>query len=159
MGVSSLADTFVNQTAAGRNYGASRSLVSDGHPGRKSYLRFAIPAAPDGKRLTGAVLRLRTTSAAYAGSRSVHVVSVATGKWSAKTVRWGSRPVMTRTRVGRLVGATEQDRDYSISLSATVLRQLHAGKRTFIITSSGRDGLWFSSRNGAKAPRLELTYR
>ncbi len=156
-----VADTYANQGAPSRNYGRTSSLVSRGKTGGVSYLRFAIPAAPTGKTLTGAVLQMRTTNLSFAGSKNSHVVRLASNAWSETGVTWRNRPSVAGAVAGTIAGATASNKVYRTSLNASVLRSLVGKSGTVAVTDPGNDNLWFWSRErrgSGYAPRLVLTY-
>lgn len=162
MRLTSLGDSYVKATEPSANFGATRSLASQGSSRYVSYLRFAIPKAPKGKRLAKAVLRLHTSAGTSAGSASRHEVRLTRSRWSAKTVTWESRPMLARSALGRFERASAASTYYSTSLRLAPMRTLRPGNRTLAITSWGTDALWFASRNNADVasrPQLILTYR
>ncbi|MDP9417442.1 MAG: DNRLRE domain-containing protein [Actinomycetota bacterium] len=159
--VTPTADTYANAGATTTNYGASSSLASRGSPGAVSYLRFALPPAPAGQRLTGAVLRFRTSTETTAGSAEPHMVALADDTWSEDTLTWANRPAVSATAVGTITGATAASTPYSAELDAQALAGLVGSTRTLAVTNTGTDSLWFWSRNHATAgyrPELVLTY-
>ena len=54
--------------AQSRNYGNAWALTADNVPAQEAHLTFSLPAAPAGRTLTGAVLRVGTTTQTWAGS-------------------------------------------------------------------------------------------
>ena len=58
----------------------------------ESYLRFTLPAAPAGTELTGATLRLTTSTDTTAASTDAHTLSLMTGSWSEQSTTWNTRP-------------------------------------------------------------------
>jgi len=153
------ADTYAFQSTPSRNYGTS-TLSSQGSPGAVSYLRFSVPAAPAGRSLTSAVLRLRTTSASGAGSLDFQTVRTAGNTWSESGLTWNNRPAMGSTVLGG-IRATAVDRQYSVALSPSGMRALEGGSATLSVASTGTDQVWFHSKghsNVSYRPQLVLTW-
>ena len=154
-------DTYANEGAPSTRFGTSSSLSSRGSLGAVSYLKLAIPAAPAGKTLRSAVLRLRTTGDAGAGSTSTHPVRLVTGSWSETGTTWSNRPALSSTVLGTVAAGTVPNKVYSTSLSTTAVRSWAGSVRTFAVASSGKDSLWVWSSEHANTgyvPQLVLTY-
>ncbi|MDP8910013.1 MAG: DNRLRE domain-containing protein, partial [Chloroflexota bacterium] len=157
-----VSDSYVNAAAPNANYGTSSALASRGTSGYVSYLRFALPNPPPGKRLTGAALRVYTRGVSYAGSNDVHYVHLNPSTWSSRTVTWNTRPALQPSVLGKFTGATELNNFHYATLNVAPLQTLQGANRTFAIRSSGTDNLWLWSGNSSvtwKRPRLILTYR
>jgi hypothetical protein len=155
------ADTYANAGAPSTNFGTSWSLSSRGNTAAESYLRFAIPVAPAGKTLRSAVLQVRVKPESHAGSAEPHAVKLASNSWTESTVTWRQRPALTTQVLGTIAGGTVPDRVSSTSLSTSALQSFAGSTRTFAVTSSGTDVLYFWSSNHATAsyePQLVLTY-
>lgn len=155
------ADTYANAGAPSTNFGSSWSLSSRGSTAAASYLRFSIPAAPAGKTLRSAALQIRTKPESYAGSFDTHAVKVASNSWTESTVTWNERPSVTTQVLGTLAAGTAPDKVYSTSLSTSALQSFAGSTRTLAVTSSGKDNLYFWSRNhvtSSYVPQLVLTY-
>ncbi|MDP9416879.1 MAG: DNRLRE domain-containing protein, partial [Actinomycetota bacterium] len=155
------ADTYVNEGAAATNYGTSSSLASRGNLGYTSYTRFAVPATPAGKTLTGAALQFRTTTDLSSGSAEAHKIYVASDAWAETTATWSNKPAVTSTVLGTVPAGTVSDRQYTYPLSVTGLAPLAGTSATLALTNAGTDSLWFWSRNHAATtyrPQLVLTY-
>ncbi|MDP9434976.1 MAG: DNRLRE domain-containing protein, partial [Actinomycetota bacterium] len=155
------ADSYANQGAAGTNYGSSSSLASRGSSGYASYLRFAVPAAPSGQKLTGAELRFRTSSDSSAGSTDSHSVGFAGDGWTESGLTWNNRPALVGSAFGTITGATATNTAYRAALDVSALQNLPGTTRTVAVTSTGKDSLWFWSRNHSTSgyrPLLVLTY-
>ena len=154
------ADTYANEGAASTVYGATSSLASRGSLGYVSYLRFVVPAAPSGKTLTGAVLRIRTSSETFAGSASGHSVQFASDSWSETTLTWSNRPARSGSSLGT-IAAGAPNTFYDTVLNASALQSLVGAQGTLAITGVDSDNLWFWSRTHATTtyrPLLILTY-
>ena len=160
--LTAIGDSFVNAASPKANYGASPSLATRGQSSYVSYIRFALPKAPKGKTLTKAVLRLRSKNSSFSGSGNIQDVRLTRSRWSAGTVTWDKRPLLSRSRIGMISRALEPNAVHTVPLRAGSLRSILGGNRTFAITGYGKDSFWFWSRNNPKVsyrPQLILTYR
>ncbi len=161
--VSASADSYANEGAPSSNYGTSSSLASRGRSGYASYLRFVLPQAPSGKRLTAAALRFRTTGATDAGSAQTHSVSLAGDGWTETGLTWRNKPALG-TALGTVSTATKPGTVYQTPLDASVVQGLAGTTQTVAVTGSSTavtDSLWFWSRNHSTSgyrPLLVLTY-
>jgi hypothetical protein len=160
--LSPTADTFGNSSAATTTYGTNASLLSRGSPGAASYLRFTLPAAPAGKTLTGAILRLHTSTDSTAGSANTHPINItATNTWTEAALTWNNRPALSGALLGTVSGATAANTSYDTTLSTATLSGLLNSSLSFGITSTGTDSLFLWSRNFgtvAQRPQLILTF-
>lgn len=156
-----VADTYANELAASTNYGTSSSLASRGSAGYESFLRFAIPAPPAGKKLVSAVLTVHTSNLDGAGSTDEHQVRQADNNWDEKSLTWKNRPARSTKLLGTFKNAKAMNSTYSTYLVATEITKLANSQATFSVTSTGTDNLWFWSADHANAglrPDLVLTY-
>ncbi|MFF7332460.1 LamG-like jellyroll fold domain-containing protein [Streptomyces sp. NPDC008150] len=154
-------DSYVNAGATGTNYGTSTSLAVRGSGAYVSYLRFQLPAAPSGTTLTGAQLRLRTTSLDSAGSADSFTVVPVTGTWTEAGVTYANRPALSSTVLGTLAAPNAVSTDYSVALGADGLSALLGSASSLALTSTGTDALWLWSGEIGTAdyrPRLVLTF-
>jgi len=146
------------------NYGADSQLSSRGtgtNSPISSYLKFAIPAAPTGTTLTGASLRVRTSTDPTAASADAHTFSIVTGTWSAGTVTWNTRPTGAGALLGTLIGASALNTNYVVALDATKLAGLVGSTVSVSETSIGSDNVRLMSNDSttvAYRPLLTLTY-
>ncbi len=157
-----VADTYVNEAVPGANYGRSSSLASRGELGYISYLRFEIPAAPEGKEVSSAVLRVRTTNDSFAGSAEMHTVQLTSGSWSEDGVTWSNRPELADDDVlGAFAPGSQPGTVVDAVLTAAEFDRLTGEEAGLAVTGSDGDSLWFWSSNHATAsfrPQLVLTY-
>ncbi|MCU4673943.1 DNRLRE domain-containing protein [Microbacterium fluvii] len=160
-----LADTMVAQAAANTVYGTSNQISarsSSGGSGIESYLRFAIPAAPDGLELTGATLRLTTSTDSTANSTGSHQVSVMTGSWAEATTTWTNRPTTGfGSTIGTLSGATALNTTYTVTLDADALASLTGTEVSLALRSTSTDNVRLVSKEGTgttRRPILTLEY-
>jgi hypothetical protein len=159
--VESSADTYVQGLAADTNSGGIASVVSNGTYAANAYLRFALPAAPAGKRLTGAALRIWVATNDTAGSAAPHSVTLAANTWNEMTTTWKTKPALIGSSIGTIRGATSLDTQYETALSVAALTGSVGSEVTLAVTSTGTDELRFWSSEfavPARRPQLELTY-
>jgi Glycosyl hydrolase family 71 len=155
-----IADTFANAGAPNSSFGTSWSMSSRGNIGATSYLRFAIPAAPAGRHLSGAVLQVTTTTEGSAGSSQAHQVSLAGNSWNESTLNWNNRPALS-TQLGTLASAPQLNHPYLVALNPAGIPSV-ATQLTLAISSTGTDTLNLWTSNHALAgprPHLILTYK
>lgn len=152
-------DTFVKENSPTTNNGSHVTLASDGAPVTATYLRFAIPAPPSGKNLTGAVLTVRTNPDSYAASPDEYTVSVVGGAWNEWELTWNNRPPIGAT-AGTLTGS-QPGTAYSTRLSSATLQTSVDSQVSLMIAGTGQNGLYLQSRNSPDVngrPYLTLTY-
>jgi hypothetical protein len=150
-------DAFVNAGGPGTNYATDPFLKTRGTLGAQSYLRFALPAAPTGQRLTSAVLRLMCDADATADNQSVRIGSDA---WTESALTWSNRPGITGALLATMSGVTATTTS-STALSPSALSGLLGTSPTIGITSSGTDQVVFRSNNygGPTATAAQLAIR
>ncbi len=152
------ADTYTASSAPSTNYGTSASLAAYSSPVITSILRFTIPATPSGHTLTGATLRLSTTTISSAGSTNAANIRTATDTWNETTTVYTNRPTVSGPTIGTLPGGTSPNTRYAITIDPTPLTE---GSITLAIENTGTDSLWLWSRQSPTAPTrpvLDLTY-
>lgn len=160
-----LEDTMVAQTNAANVYGNGTQLSSrspSGNQAIESYLKFAIPAAPAGLELSGATLRVTTSTDTTANSTGAHQVSVMTGPWSELTTNWNNRPTTGfGSAIGEITGATALNTTYTATLNAAQLKALTGTEVSLALRSTSTDNLRLVSKEGtgtARRPVLVLNY-
>jgi hypothetical protein len=152
-------DTFAEQSNPSKNHGDDITVVAGGSPANATYLRFAIPAPPSGKRLTGAVLMVRTNYDGSAGSPDPYTVSVVGGGWNEDGLTWNNRPPVG-AEAGTLT-ASQSAHAYSIKLDASDLQTSVNSQVSLMIAGSSGNGLSLLSRENPDVngrPYLTLTY-
>ena len=144
------ADAFVASARPTTNFGAHRRLIVDA-PGastatRRSYVRFKV-SLPAGAKVTGARLYLYAT----AGRATATSVRRASNGWSERGVTWRDRPAATSVVLARDARAGRGWRELPVGVVAP-------GRRTFLLRAHGTAPRHYQSREGAKEPRLAVTY-
>ena len=153
-------DTMVAENNPSYDYGSYGQLSTRKSTAKdelQSYLRFDLAGvAPDAK-LVAANLTLTTSNDSTAGSVGASQVSLLTSRWS-DAVTWPSRPSQLGPVLGTLGSAPAVNTSYDVTLDASGLSRDDAGTVSLALTSASADNLRISSREGAKAPKLTLTY-
>ncbi|GAA3887047.1 hypothetical protein GCM10022381_31370 [Leifsonia kafniensis] len=157
-------DAMVYRVQPTTNFGSDSQLSARGDGGNspiESYLKFALPPAPAGTTLTGATLRVRTSTDPTAGSIDVTSVKLVTGAWAEGTVIWNNRPTGLGADLGTLSGTTATNTNYLSTLNAANLAGATGTTVSFALIDSGVDNLRLWSNNSpqtAYRPLLTLTY-
>lgn len=137
------------------NYDTDTQLSATGPTGSspaESFLRLDLPPAPVGTTLTGASLAIRTSTDPSAGSVNRQYLALATGEWSAPTVTWNTRPVVTSARLGTLFGPTTANTPYTVPLDVAQLTPLLGSSQTLALVGSGPDNFRTFSSNAPAQP-------
>ena len=153
------ADAWVDSTQPTRNYGGAWALTSDASPAQQAHLRFVLPAAPTGRTLTGAVLRLSTTASSFAGSAGAAAVHLASASWAEAALTWDTRPPLGPS-LGQMPPGTVQDTTYPVTLDAAGLVTPGGGPVDLVVATTSADAVQLVSSEGAAAlrPQLILTW-
>jgi PKD repeat protein len=153
--VTAAADTYVRSDAAGSNFGTQTSILgSKSGTGNRAvtyqpYVRFSVPALAAAP--VSATLRLFVTDAS---ATSGTLVRTASATWSETGTTYNNRPATT----GGTLGASRdaplgQWVEFDVTSTVTA-----AGQYGFTLTNGSSDPVGFSSREGANAPQLVITY-
>lgn len=157
--LSGQADVYVNQGATNTNYGTSPYLAVRGSLAYETYLRYNLPAAPDGFVLQSAELRVRTTTQSFAASTDSHDVRPITGAWTETGATYNNRPAIANTVLGTLPPVSGLNTDYTIPLDAGWLAGRLGQTVNLAMTSEGTDNVWLWSREHASGgPQLHLVW-
>jgi len=154
------ADALVAENNAAKAYGTADVLVSRGGTGAAniSYLGFDVPAAPAGKTLTSATLRVRTSTDASSASNDSFALSLVSGAWNEATVTWTNRPTALGATVGTMTGTRAPNTFYDVTLDAAALKGLAGSRVTLAMLGSGTDNVRLASREAAADSRPVLTF-
>jgi hypothetical protein len=155
-----VADTYTDASAPTTARGSATSIKVNASTPRTAFLRFDLSTLT-GKTLKSAALELTTTADASAGSgntQSVHLVGSTT--WS-ESLLTATNTVPASSISTVTIGSLSKSRPstkYVIPLTLSTV-QAHVGQLMSIdIDSNGADELIVSSREGAVAPALVVTY-
>ncbi|WP_198411682.1 MULTISPECIES: LamG-like jellyroll fold domain-containing protein [Cryobacterium] len=156
-------DAMVYQALPTSNFGSNNQLSARGAGPSliESYLKFAVPAAPAGTVLTGATLRVRTSTDSSAASVDTQMFKLLSGDWAEGTVTWNNRPTGLGVDLGSLTGATATNTNYSVTLDAAQLSALAGTTVSVALVSTGLDNIRLWSTNSTNAtyrPLLTITY-
>jgi hypothetical protein len=153
------ADSFVQSDAPTAGHGADTALYVDSSPTKITYLKFDTSALA-GRTVTGATLKVTTTSTSSSGSPDTQVVHpVADSSWTESGLTYNTRPAVGAANLGS-VANTNSNTTYSISLDAGQLQSLIGGQLTLALDSTGGagDAFYVNSREAAaNPPQLALT--
>ena len=131
------ADSRVEKSVPGTNYGTATSLGADASPVVESYLRFAPTYTGT---LRKAVLRL------YASNGSVDGPALYTtsSTWTERGLTWTNRPARSTTPVADVAAvATGTWIEYDVTSAVA------SGRRDFVLTGPSTDGTTVHSRQSA----------
>lgn len=156
-------DAMVVAAAPDTTYGSSSQLSTRGASSPlQSFLRFALPDAPTGMKLTAASLTLRTSTDPTAGSLDAQSVRLLNDAgWRESTVTWSNRPTGLGSEIGILAQAPATNTPYSFGLGAAQLVPLLGTTQSLAMTASGADNARWWSREAPYAPYrpvLTLTF-
>ncbi len=158
--VSAEADTYVNGAARSSVYGTHQQVAVRGDSPYETYLRFDLPAAPDGMTLTGAKLTVTTSGDSYAASASDHTVVPVTGDWSETATTYATKPALGSTVLGTLQAPSALQTDYPVTLDPAGLAGSLGSPLNVALTSNGTDSLWLWAHEAGdtRSPKLTLTF-
>ncbi|NUT97974.1 MAG: DNRLRE domain-containing protein, partial [Saccharothrix sp.] len=148
------ADTHVDNSAAGTNYGTSGQLGVDGSPIKRMFLKFVVSNVSG--TVTSAKLRVHTDNVTGAASPNGGTFkSMTNTTWSETGVTYNNQPAIDGATLGSL-GSVAQNAWYEVDVTSYV-----KGNGTFSIgvTSSSGDGADYDSRESGSttAPQLVVT--
>ena len=152
------ADTYVNGSSPGSQFGTSATVWVDNSPVNTGYLKFNL-APYAGRTITAATLKVRTTTNADSGSGGTFTVHpVADDTWSESTT-YTTRKTLGSTTLGSLVKPTATNTAYSMTLSPSALQGDVGSTLSLGLTTTTSDGLGLTSRQTTTPPTLQLTLR
>ncbi|SDJ04202.1 DUF7594 domain-containing protein [Nonomuraea jiangxiensis] len=149
-----VADTYVDNSATGTNYGTSAQLGIDNSPVKRMFLRFTVSGVSG--TVSSVKLRVHTdnVSGAESGSGgSFRAMSNTT--WSETGTTWNNQPAIDGATLGS-IGAVTANAWYEIDVTSYVKGN---GTYSIGVTSASTDGADFDSREsgGSTAPQLVVT--
>jgi hypothetical protein len=157
--VGAAADSWVLQDSPRQNYGQDGTLKVDSKRGAnaRAFVRFELPAIPEGCRLTGA--RLRLYAGSYKAGRTLEALRLA-GPWTESAVTWATQPATAGAAATAASGAGY--REWAVTWQ--VRDMYEGGGHGFLIRDAEEGGTGieqaFHSREKGNddPPRLVLTY-
>jgi hypothetical protein len=157
--VTANADSFVQSDVPTAGHGSDTLLYVDSSPTKITYLKFDTSALA-GQPLTGATLKVTTTSGSTSGSPDTQVVHpVSDSSWTESGLTYNTRPAVDAANLGS-VSNTASNTTYSITLNASQLQSLIGGQLTLALDSTGGtgDAFYVNSREASvNRPQLVLT--
>ncbi|MCL4251184.1 MAG: DNRLRE domain-containing protein [Anaerolineae bacterium] len=144
--LTAMADSYVNSSSSGSNYGSSTAIRTDNSPVINSYLRFEVPALSGS--ITSATLRVYANSSSSVG----YAVHGTTGAWDEVTITYSNAPAFG-TSVGSS-GAITAKTWTQVDVTALLIG---GGQVNFVMTSTSNTATSFSSREGANPPELVIS--
>ena len=154
------ADTYVDSANPTKSFGTSTTAWVDNSPVNTGYLKFDLtPYA--GKTITGAILKLRTTSGTTSGSGGTTTVrQVSDDTWTEASLTYANRKPLGTTILGSLVAPASASKDYSLSLEPGAVQTDIGSTLSLGLTTTSSDGLGLATREAAPAgaATLQLTF-
>ncbi|MFE0020296.1 DNRLRE domain-containing protein [Amycolatopsis sp. NPDC059021] len=148
-----VADTYVDSSSPGTNFGTSGQLGVDNSPVKRTFLKFTVGTLTE--PVTTAKLRVHTDDTAGAKSNNGGTFkSMTDTTWSETGVTYTNQPAIDGATLGSL-GAVSRNTWYEVDVTSLV-----TGNGTFSIgvTSPSNDGADYDSREtGGTAPQLVVT--
>jgi hypothetical protein len=156
-----VADTWVGSDATTTAHGSDTALYSvTGSPTKVTYLKFDLKALA-GATLTGATLKVTTTSGAYSGSPSAqNVYPVSDTSWSESAMTWATAPALGSQVLGSVPANSAPGTTYTVTLPPSALQQAATagGLVTLAVKSAAADAFYVNSKEATTArPQLVLT--
>ncbi|HLK99073.1 MAG TPA: Calx-beta domain-containing protein [Myxococcaceae bacterium] len=134
-----------------RNFGTATTLQVDKTPVVRSFLRFEV-AVPPGAIITGATLKLHTTTASSSAGWTLY--KVADNTWSETLITYDTQPAL-----GAQLGVSGPWAGCpcftQVSIAGAHLTQ---GLNSFGIVTTHKSHQVFHSREGTNVPQLVVTY-
>jgi chitodextrinase len=142
-------DAYVQSDVATTNFGSATQIVVDASPVRRTLLKFTVTGVR-GRTVTSALVKLANVDGSGVGGNFHRVAS---SSWSEATVNWNNQPAAD-TAVLASLGTVAAGNTYSVDLKSLITAD---GTYTIAIDSTSGDGAYYSSKEGATAPRLVVT--
>jgi hypothetical protein len=155
-----VADTWVGSDATTTTHGSDTALysVTSSSLTKISYLKFDLGALA-GKTLTGASLKVTTTTGSSSGSPSAqNVYRVADTTWTEAGMTYANKPALGTTVLGTVPAGSAPATTYTVPLSASALQSAVGGQLTLAVKGAAADTFYVNSKEAATArPQLVLT--
>jgi hypothetical protein len=149
------ADTYVDEDDRATAFGEVPTLVVDGSPARRAFLRF-VPSGIAPLEVVQATLRLTVGSSASAASTSGGTLRAITNHTWSEATTWRTRPPIDGPVLGAL-GAVAPGQGVTFDVTAAVPGD---GTHDFALVGTSGDGAQYQSREALTgAPELTLTLR
>jgi hypothetical protein len=144
------ADSYVNQSNPGTNYGNATTLQVDGasDPDLESFIRFAVTGLSS--PVQSARLRVYIPSNGSANGPAVYTTG---SSWTETGITWNNRPSRTSGALDNK-GALSAGIWVEYNVTSAVTGN---GTFSFVLAADSTDGVIFSSRQGSQPPQLVIT--
>ncbi|WP_214105509.1 CBM96 family carbohydrate-binding protein [Acrocarpospora catenulata] len=149
-----VADTYVDNSATGTNYGTSGQLGADNSPVKRIFLRFTVSGVSG--TISSVKLRLHTDDVAGSESSSGGTFrGMSSTTWSETSTTWNNQPAVDGPTLGS-IGSVARNAWYEVDVTSYVTGN---GTYSIAVTSASTDGVDYDSReSGAStAPQLVVT--
>ncbi|MEU5691882.1 DNRLRE domain-containing protein [Actinosynnema sp. NPDC020468] len=148
------ADTYVDNSATGTNYGTSGQLGVDGSPSKRFFLKFTVSGVSGA--VTNAKLRVHTDDVSGSQSPAGGTFKATTSTtWTETGVTWNNQPAIDGASLGSL-GSVSRNAWYEVDVTSFVTGN---GTYSVAVSSTNGDGADYDSRESgsATAPQLVVT--
>jgi hypothetical protein len=153
--LNAIADTYAASDTPATVFGTSTSLFADASPLKVTYLKFDLSQLA-GRTITGATLRVRTTTNSASGSPGPDLVRVVPdSSWTEAGLTFANRPAVG-AQVGQL-GATTSNTEFNVPLATDPIAGAAGGLLTLAIDPVSSDAFYINSRETATGPQLVVT--
>jgi hypothetical protein len=161
------ADTYIDESAGGNNYGNDPSMFVDGEELRplRSLVAFDVSAVPANATVSDATLTLCVNSLAAGGDGRVHELRMITSAWTETGVTWDTQPSASASVTASATMASSPQCvtfDVTADVQAWVDGTANWG---WLLsdrdTTPGNHEVHYSTRENSQAseqPSLEVTY-
>ncbi|GAB3676068.1 hypothetical protein GCM10027589_46220 [Actinocorallia lasiicapitis] len=148
-----VADTYVDASHTGTNYGTTGQIGIDNSPVKRAFLRFTV----SGISGTVSAAKLRVHTDDVSGSQSSNggtFKALSNLTWSETGTTWNAQPAIDGATLATL-GNVSRNAWYELDVTSLVTGN---GSYSIAITSTSSDGADYDSReSGSTAPQLVLT--
>ncbi len=145
------ADAYVSSDTPTTNFGSATSLVTDGTPDAKTFLKYDLSAYA-GRTLQSATLVVPVTDSGSVGTQNVRLTLKDT--WTESGLTYGNKPGVGTT-LGSLSG-TSPGSTYTVPLSSGDVQAKFGGVALPGAATTSADDLVIGSRESATPVRLVL---
>jgi hypothetical protein len=146
-----VADTYVNASSTGTNYGSATTLRVDGSPDEHSYLKFTVSGL-NGATVVSAQLLIYANSS---GSQGIKASAVADNTWGELTMNYTNAPALGSL----LASSTAFTSGKWVTLDVTAYIT-GDGTYSLGVTDPNSTAISLASReSGANAPQLIVNFK
>ncbi|MEO3854021.1 DNRLRE domain-containing protein [Acrocarpospora sp. B8E8] len=149
-----VADTYVDNSTTGTNFGTSGQLGVDNSPVKRMFLRFTVSGVSGA--ISSVKLRVHTDDVSGSESGSGGVFrGMSSTTWSETATTWNNQPSIDGATLGTL-GSVARNQWYELDVTSYVTGN---GTYSFGVTSTSTNGADYDSRESGSgtAPQLVVT--